>query len=260
MLKNIQTEIKLVRLSLASYSRLPVGGNLVFESDLLAKSIKYFPLVGFLLGGILAISYWLLSFILPLNIAIILVMAFELILTGAMHHDGLADVCDAFGASRDKTRILAIMKDSHIGVYGVLGIAVMLLLHYVTLSNFNCAQIPFIILTGNTFSRIAAPIFVGTHCYVTPNETSKSKAMLSKLNWKEISVSVIIGLLPVFLLLNWQFWFAIIIPMLVFLLFMHYCTKRIGGYTGDCLGATQKFTEVLFYLSIVIIANHYCNI
>ena len=254
MIKLIQRELKLIRLSIASYSRISAGRNLTFERELLAKSVKYYPLVGLLIGIILATTYWLLQFILPSALALILVMSLELLLTGAMHHDGFADVCDAFGASSDKTKILAIMKDSHIGVYGVLGLIMIVLLHFAALNSIQIAIIPIVIVAGNSFSRIASPIFIATHQYVTPNETSKSKAMLSKLNLKEVCVSIAIGIFPLFYL-QIHYWFAIVIPLLAFFWFMHFCTKRIGGYTGDCLGATQQFTEVMFYISIVIISS-----
>ncbi len=255
MLKQLRLELKQIQISIASYSRIPIGGNLIFDTDLLSKSVKYFPLVGFLIGSILALSYWFLSFIFPVNISVILIFTLNLILTGAMHLDGLADVCDAFGASREEKRILLIMKDSHIGVYGVLSLITISLLYFTTLNNISIITLPIVILAGNAFSRIFAPIFVTVKDYVTPNETSKSKAMLSKLNLKEISIAIIIGVLPL-LLLPPIYLLAIILPIISFIWFMHYCTKRIGGYTGDCLGATQQFSEVLFYLSIVIIQNY----
>ena len=110
MKQRLLFEYKLIRLSIASYSRIPVGGNLVFEKELLAKSVKYFPFVGVLLGSILGFSFWLMQLFLPVHLALILILSLELLLTGAMHHDGFADVCDAFGASRDKSHILTIMK------------------------------------------------------------------------------------------------------------------------------------------------------
>jgi len=214
----------------------------------LPEAIVYLPLVGWLVGGISALSFYLALWIWPQTTALVLAIIVGILTTGALHEDGFADVCDGFGGGWGKQRILEIMKDSHIGVYGVLGLLLLMLLKFTALNNLPAIALPTLLIAGHSVSRLA-PLLLMHKLDYARDDQSKSAAAIYRPNRQQLAVAGCCALLPILLLP--PLCVSAIIPVLLSTVFLgKYFYRHIGGYTGDCLGASQQVAEVIFYLSV----------
>ncbi len=239
-------QIQLFLLALGFYTRLPSRSGLDYQY--LSQSTGYLPLVGWVVGSVVAVSFYLATILWSQDTAIILALIVGVLLTGALHEDGFADVCDGFGGGWEKAQILDIMKDSRIGVFGGIGLLLLFLLKISALNSLPMGNIPVILLAGHSFSRWSPLWLMYRYDYARDNE-SKVMALVYKPNQQTLVLTAAIALLPLLLL-----------PTLCFLalapvLLMHYASgryfyHRIGGFTGDCLGSSQQLAEVVFYLSV----------
>jgi adenosylcobinamide-GDP ribazoletransferase len=247
----MKKEIRIFFTALMFYTRIPCPKWVDHDEEYLNKATRYFPLIGWIVGGIGALVFFGASFIFSKEISLLLAMVSGILVTGAFHEDGFADVCDGFGGGWTKERILDIMKDSRVGAYGVIGIIFMLVVKFYALMSIDATFIPLVLLSSHAFSRWCAASFIYTHDYVRENDTSKIKPIAKKLSAVNLSIGAIFGTLPLL-----GFWnpilFLLIIPAYITkILLGRYFTKWIGGYTGDCLGATQQVCELVFYLSAI---------
>jgi adenosylcobinamide-GDP ribazoletransferase len=252
----IKKEWDIFRTSVMFFTRIPVGRKLNYSERYLNSSTKYLPVIGWMAGGLSAFIFYLMVFILPVNLAILFSMVSSILLTGAFHEDGFADVCDGFGGGWTKSGILTIMKDSRIGAYGMIGMSLMLFGKYAALQETSISLIPLVILSSHTVSRFFAVLFVFTSHYVREDETSKVKPVGKKISFPQMAFAFISALLP-------MLWFPsllylLVLPCLygVFYFFKRYTHKWIGGYTGDCLGAMQQLTELAFYIFVILLETH----
>jgi adenosylcobinamide-GDP ribazoletransferase len=238
-------------------TRLPVPKRIDHSPELLEKSARYFPWVGLIVGLIAGISYTACVQILSPALSAFFSMIVSVLVTGAFHEDGFADVCDAFGGGWTKEKILMIMKDSRLGTYGVIGLMAMLGLKFLLLlqlsASFEIFTLVALIVAGNTSSRFAALTMIQQYDYVSDPDTSKVKPIANrKLLRTEMLVASVGACLP-FLFLRPIFLLAIVPIVFARLYLGNYFRKWIGGYTGDCLGAIQQVCEVIFYLGCVLI-------
>ena len=261
MLKN---ELKIFFTAVMFYTRIPCPKWVGHSPVYLNKATRYFPLIGWITGTVSFISLYLSLLIFPIEIAVLISMISGILLTGAFHEDGFADVCDSFGGGWKKQRILEIMKDSRIGAYGVIGLVLLLLIKFFTIKYIANISIPdfnnhitilLFFITSHSVSRLAAISIVFTHQYVSEDMESKAKPIAQSYTWKEVIGSFFFGLLSFIYLLFHQYQIIYALIPLLFARFMlsGYFKKWIGGYTGDCLGATQQVCEVVYYLSIIAI-------
>ncbi len=245
------------------YTRIPCPKNIDHNPDYLNKATRYFPFIGWIVGSISFLAFYLFSLFLSVETAVILAIIASILTTGAFHEDGFADVCDGFGGGWTKEKILMIMKDSAIGAYGAIGLAMLFLLKFKLLSEsialFNGENSYFLIfllfISAHALSRLAAISIIFTHEYSRDDASSKSKPIAKKHTWKEISGSFFFGLLPLLVFSYFQYKFLLaLIPVFIMRYFLaRYFQKWIDGYTGDCLGATQQVCEVVYYLSILLL-------
>ncbi|MBW1911405.1 MAG: adenosylcobinamide-GDP ribazoletransferase [Deltaproteobacteria bacterium] len=236
------------------FTRIPYPKWMDYSEVRLNKSAMYFPLVGCLVGATAAFIFVLGLFIFPKSVALLLSMIASVIFTGAFHEDGWADVCDGFGGGWNKQDILRIMKDSRIGVYGTIGLIVILALKFVALYEMEMELVPWALIAGHSMSRFVSTSFLYTHSYVRENEDSRAKPLATRISWQGLAVAAFFGITPVLLLGN-AVYFFVIVPLVICKWCMgKYFVKWIGGYTGDCLGAAQQVPEVLFYLFIILIS------
>ena len=180
-------------------------------------------------------------------------MAAGIVITGAFHEDGFADVCDGFGGGYTKEDRLRIMKDSRIGTYGTVGLVVILLLKFFLLSELAIYNLPMILFVAHSLSRFIPVIIVFSGEYARDDLTSKVKPIGRKISWGGFIIAMLIGILPILLFQSIVFFVLIIVPMLLGLFLMSYFKKRIGGYTGDCLGTIQQVSEIAIYLSVLVL-------
>lgn len=234
------------------YTRMPVPKSLVCTTEILSSAFRYFPLVGFIVGGIACLVFIGANYILPPHISIILAMIAMTLTTGALHEDGLADFCDGFGGGINKESILRIMKDSHIGTYGVLALVFMFLLKYVMLTSIDNTNLVYVLLLSQAASRFLPVLMVRISTYAR-SENSKASHTALGVSVVSLIVAMTTSFLPL-LLFGWFFALVYIaMLMMLFLLGKWYLHKKIGGFTGDTLGALQQISELLFYLTFIAI-------
>lgn len=262
-------EIRIFFTAMMFYSRLPCPSWTDHSEEYLNKATKYFPLIGLIIGLLSGIIWFASGFIFPLSVSILLLMTASIWITGAFHEDGLADVCDGFGGGWTPERILEIMKDSRVGTYGVVGLTLVLALKFMLLYEITCVVIKdktsialifivFIWLSGQTMSRWAAVLVIFTHPYARKDATSKVKPVAKKMSVWVLVQATFWAFLPFLALINWFsfYTFLIVVPMLLFKMYLaNFFQRKIGGYTGDCLGATQQLSEIIFYMGIWILLN-----
>jgi adenosylcobinamide-GDP ribazoletransferase len=233
-------------LAIGFYTRIPCPQTLDYKQ--LPHAVLYLPLVGWLVGGITALSFYLADLLWPQATAVIVALIMGVFLTGAFHEDGFADVCDGFGGGWGKQRILEIMKDSHIGVYGVLGLLLIFLLKISLLNGINTAAVPWVLLAGHSMSRLSPLLLMQRYNYAR-NNAGKAAGAVYKPGLQELAVATTLALLPLTLLP--ALCMLAIIPVLAVNRHLgRYFYRHIGGFTGDCLGASQQIAETVFYLSV----------
>ncbi|WP_404360153.1 adenosylcobinamide-GDP ribazoletransferase [Methylotuvimicrobium sp. KM1] len=231
-------------LAVGFYTRLPCPAKLDYQR--LSFACTYLPLIGWLVGGFSASVFWIALQVWPQDIAVVIALIAGILLTGAFHEDGFADVCDGFGGGYDKQRILDIMKDSQIGVYGVLGLLLLLLLKFRLLAGLPMNEVPIALLAGHSLSRWF-PLYLMFRYDYARTQPSKSSGAVFKPDAKTLLLAGIPAILPLLLLPPSAL--TALIPMALITLGLgRYFHRHIGGYTGDCLGASQQITETVFYL------------
>jgi len=241
-------------------TRLPVPNIEGFQTSWLSESARYFPVVGALVGVIGVGVWWLSSMAFPPAVAIGLMMSASLLFTGAFHEDGFADVCDGFGGGRTCESVLAIMKDSRVGAYGAIGVAMILGLKWSVLASLPYATFPLIVVAAHIASRWCAIGIIWRLQYIRPDAEAKSKPLADSLdggNWLLSGLLGAIVLLPGFLLIDppvrsrlaFVLLAALALSLIGTIFAGAYFRKRIGGYTGDCLGAAQQLAELSFLLT-----------
>jgi len=200
---------------------------------------------------------WVSGHILPNSVSIILSMVAGILVTGAFHEDGFADTCDGFGGGWNKERILDIMKDSRIGSYGAIGLVLILLTKYLLLSEIIFHRLPLVLIAAHSVSRLASTHCIFTHEYVGNQASSKAKPLCSEISKKEMIICAVLGILPLFLL--GSAWYLLsLVPVFVSKWWLaRYFKKWIGGYTGDCLGAIQQVSEIIFYITVIVLKNNF---
>jgi adenosylcobinamide-GDP ribazoletransferase len=191
------------------------------------------------------------------SVAVLLSMAASVVLTGAFHEDGWADTCDALGGAVSRERALVIMKDSRIGSYGAVGLVLMLALKAAATMVMPLAWGVAAVLLAHTASRFAPVLLIRFLRYGGDLAHAEAKPLAQQISWLGLSVAAAWVLLLAACLIAWQpaWWKAVGVSLVAAVVGVICCArwfqKRLGGYTGDTLGASQQITEVLILLSWV---------
>jgi len=258
VIQALKKQLELVFIALSFYSRLPVPRWLEYSPQKLKDCGAYFPFVGVVLCLLYSSSLYLLLGIFSADIAVALSIALLIWLTGSFHEDGFADFCDGFGGGYQKEQILTIMVDSRIGTYGAVGLVMSLLLRYLAVLQLvelnDIGTLSSYLLVAFTFSRFMAYSYTLDLEYVrivAQDAITKNKSSFMTQNTNRARAllhAAVFGVTPL-LLLTWQQALTIICVILVVrTLFGRYLVAKIGGYTGDCLGAAQQIFELTIYL------------
>lgn len=258
MIGLLKTEWRNFLLALQFFTRIHVPSFADFKEADLNQSAKYFPLIGIVVGALGAAVYSLSGYVLPENIAVLLSMAATIYLTGAFHEDGLADSADGLGGGWDKTRILTIMQDSRLGTFGAVALFFALFAKYQLLVSLPQDWLAYALVIAHAVSRLTAVYMMNTLNYVKPD--GKAKPLATSMRRFDIAIATMLGLLPfVFIwchfsnvIASWVLCLYIAIPTALVWLWWRAKIKRwLGGYTGDCLGATQQITELAVYVGML---------
>ena len=213
--------------------------------------VEFWPLAGWLTGGAMAATLYFGSMVLPHAVAVIAAIAVRLLITGALHEDGLADFMDGFGGGSNRDRILAIMKDSHIGTYGVLGLIIYMLLLGTVLYSMPVTVAALTILAADPFSKMVTSQLVSMLPYARREEEAKNKTIYRKPTLAAGLLMSLQGLLPMALMiwLTGISWYLVVcLPVVVMYFLYLLILRKIHGYTGDCCGAVCLLVELTVYL------------
>ena len=250
--QNLKTQLKLLFMAIMFYTRIPVPKSVGFSGDNLNKATRYFPLVGIIVGGFGATVFYFSSCVFSVYLAITLSIAAMVLLTGAFHEDAFSDFCDGFGGGYTKEKILEIMKDSRIGTYGAVGLILLILTKVLLLSEIDPLKIPLILISAHALSRANPVLLMFSSKYVREDSTSKSKPVGESKSVITLVIALFFGLSPLILVPYKIIPFLLLAMMLIFLYFRYYVHKKLGGYTGDVLGALQQLSEVGFYITFIL--------
>lgn len=215
--------------------------------------VEFWPLAGWLTGGIMASALYLGSMAFPWPVAVVLAIVVRLLVTGALHEDGLADFFDGFGGGADRDRILAIMKDSHIGTYGVIGLILYILLLGATLCCMPLRIAAIAVLAADPFAKLVSCSLVTMLPYARNEEEAKNKTVYRKISVPAAIGLALQGLLPMLLMLwltSIEWYFVMVVPYMVMCFLYLLIRRKLGGYTGDCCGAVCLLVELSIYLVI----------
>lgn len=233
------------------FTRLPVPRWVGHSAEALNHSARYFPAVGLVVGGLGALVYLGAMQLWPQPVAVLLSMAATIYATGAFHEDGLADTVDGLGGGWDKLRILDIMKDSRVGSYGVVAMVLALLTKYTLLAGLDGGLVPFALLAGHALSRFCSTVLLATMEYVREGVQSKAKPLATRLSTGALLLALAFPL-GALATLPWALALAGCGLAMAATFWLAAKFKRwLGGYTGDCLGATQQVSEIAFYLGLL---------
>lgn len=234
------------------FTRLPFWKLHDVPAAYFKNVVNYWSLTGWLTASISAGVLWSTAQLFPLHIAILFAIGSRVLATGALHEDGLADFLDGFGGGTSKERTLAIMKDSHIGTYGVIGLLFYFTLLYSFLQVLPLSIACIVLLVADPWSKFCSSQIINRLPYARKEEDSKAKVVYDRMSLPAFIFALIAGSLPVALLLPMNYWWVCLFPLITFWLLSSLMKKRLQGYTGDCCGAMFLLCELSFYLGIVI--------
>ncbi len=223
----------------------------------------YYPLVGLILGLLLAGADWLLALFLPPGVASALLLALWAGLTGLLHLDGLMDSCDGLLPPRDRARRLEIMKDSRVGAFGVVGAVLLLLVKFNALAVLPAAYSasPSLAVAGG--DRLPALAAIPTLArwamtwvmvrYPLARKEGSSVFFSAGLGWRQLTIATVVAVTAALVLLNWLGLLLLAITWLAATLLARFAVARIGGLTGDVYGAICEVTETVLIIVILVI-------
>ncbi len=233
------------------FTRIPIRIQVPASDADFAKGVKWLPLVGLLIGGLLAGSHIMCA---PYFNALTLstgAVFFEVFLTGGLHLDGLADSFDGLYSNRGKERVLEIMKDSRIGSNGALALIALIIFKIALLTNFSVEARTWVLLFTPIISRFG--IAFGSWISVYARENGMGQFFIGNVNGKQVLAALIITIIP--LLMMPKSIMVLIVAVLFNKLYVKHVTKIIDGMTGDTLGAMIELTELIQLPAWIIVMN-----
>ncbi len=246
------------------FTRLPFWRLADVPKPYFARVVPLWPLVGWLTGGMMMVVCWGASFVFPAQVCVVLALLARLLVTGALHEDGFADFCDGFGGGGTRQRTLDIMKDPHIGTYGVLGLVFYYALLFGVLAGIVQASavpsnhvafyaFPYAVLvSGDAFAKWASSNIVNALPYARSEEEAKNKLVYAKMTKTEQTLGILFGLVPTVLLLELRFYVAMAVSFVAAMCVIGMASRRLHGYTGDCCGATFVVSELAYYAAVYV--------
>ncbi|WP_435949156.1 adenosylcobinamide-GDP ribazoletransferase [Psychrobacter sp. DM8] len=257
----IKHEWILLLVAIQFLTRLPVPSFKNYNPQWLHQSSRHFPAVGLLVGLLCAGVFWLASVLFTPLVAAVLSTVFGIKLTGAFHEDGLADSCDGLGGGLTRERTLTIMKDSRLGTYGVLGLVSALLLKISLLATMPLSVAIVALIIGHTASRLLCISLLALLPYGGEIEHAKAKPMAQQLTplqglfssgWLLVAGVLVMVIFPnaIQQISIGQWLLALVLALVATEYMRRLLRRRLNGYTGDGLGATQQLSEVAIYAGL----------
>jgi adenosylcobinamide-GDP ribazoletransferase len=223
-----------------------------YEQDSLARAVKYFPIVGLLIGSGSVLLYSLFAPHLPLAIVALLIVVYLVAITGCLHEDGLADSADGFGGGWEREKVLAIMRDSRIGTYGALAVALSLFARVLLIASLPRTQVEAYLIVAPVLSRwttLPLSFYLPPARERSEDQVDGQGARIARLTTRGgLIIGTLFMCVLVFALLRIRTLVPVLASVGVTLGTALYYKRRIGGITGDCFGATNLLAEIAVYL------------
>ena len=248
-------QLRLFFIALQFFTRLPIPGWVGFDPAWLQHASRYFPLIGVVVAAAAAGVYAAAAMLWPPAVAALLSTAAGIYLTGAFHEDGFADTCDGFGGGMTPERVMEIMKDSRIGTYGAVGMGLIVALKCALLATLPPAGAVAALFVAHPLSRLAAVSLIWRLDYA--RSEGKAKPMAQTMSGAEFAIAALCAAVPALAagVSGHASWVALgagaTAAAIAAIWLGAKFTRRIGGYTGDCLGAVQQVSEVAIYLCVL---------
>lgn len=207
----------------------------------LARSAIFFPVVGALLGVLAVTVHHLLTPVLPRSLLVLVILVMWSVLTGGLHDDGLADTFDAFGSKRSREHILRVMKDSRVGAFGILALAFSLLIRWQALTLLPADRTDPALMISQILPRAGIVILAYTAGGATQG---LGGTLANSLTGRHTLWTVLVALAITLPFWTWQALLGVTVCIVLVVLLRLYFRSRIGGVTGDCLGASNQLQEI----------------
>jgi adenosylcobinamide-GDP ribazoletransferase len=262
MLHGLWHELRLFLVALQFLTRVPVPSAMGFKPEWLHASARHFPAVGLIVGAVSSTVLWAAGHLWPAAVAVLLAMAVTVWMTGGFHEDGLADTCDGLGGSVSRERALDIMKDSRLGSYGALGLVFVLALKAASLHGLATRDLlaALVLLPlAHAWSRTATVVMLRLLPYGGDLDHAKAKPLAQQVDGLGLLVALVWALIAggaasLFVPAK-ALAVAALAVAAVTLWMARWLRLRLGGYTGDALGATQQFSEVAVYGAVLAVLS-----
>ncbi|OBR96155.1 MULTISPECIES: adenosylcobinamide-GDP ribazoletransferase [Clostridium] len=232
-------------------TRIPINKSFSCEQENFRRGTVFMPVIGLLVGGIQWIVYKLCIMVLPISVSVAIILLLGIMLTGALHLDGLGDMSDGFFAFKGNDKIIEIMKDSRIGSYACATIVMDIILKYSLL----CSIVPrfsFIIIAAPVIGRFSIVFiaFIGK----TAKKTGTGNFFIGNIGKLQMFLALVVTIAILLCGMNPKY-AAIMIPsaLIMALLINVFCNKKIGGLTGDLFGADNEMVEILTMIIAAVI-------
>ena len=255
-------ELRLFFIALQFLTRVPIPGWVGFQPAWLHQSARHFPAVGLCVGALAAAVLWGAAHFWSALIAVLLSLAATVWATGAFHEDGLADTCDGLGGAVTREKALEIMKDSRLGTYGAVALVLVLALKAAALHALAVRDLVAVLVLlplAHAWSRTATVVLLRLLPYGGDVEHAKAKPLAQQIDgqglalalmWAAIASAAALMFVPAEVL-AW----ALLAAMVATAVMARWLQRRLGGYTGDALGATQQFSELAIYLASLAVLS-----
>lgn len=244
--------IKRFILMIQFLTSIPLPFKLDLKNEDFGKGLVFAPVVGLLIGGILAASFIVLNLVFPIHVISILILIEYILLTGGLHLDGLGDTFDGLFSNRSKERMLEIMRDSRVGTNAVLAIVCVLILNVSLLFGMGSDFIVKALILLPVAGRIGSLIGAGVSKYARSGE-GLGKSFIDYCGIKEILIGLIFYFAIFFVVDNIRGLIISIFPVITAVLLVKYFSRKIGGATGDLLGAVCELNQTIFLMVMYII-------
>lgn len=246
-------ELAMFVLAVQFLTRIPIPAGGAYTPERLAAAPRYFPLVGAGVGALCALLFWATQATLGTNVAVLIALSAGLLITGAFHEDGLADTFDGLGVST-KEKMLTVMRDSRIGTFGTAALVAVLALKAAALMTLPPLAVIYALVIAHGLSRLSAVLVIASSRYVREHGTGKPTA--DGIDTTALGIAVGTGaLLLVLLALGTTAYAALYAAagaLAGHVLMRALFERRLGGYTGDTLGAVQQLSELGVYLGFLV--------
>lgn len=220
---------------------LPIKIKSEIAEEEYARSLLYFPVVGMLIGSVLA-GTTLLSGFLPNLVVGVLIIITSVFITGGIHLDGFADTCDGFYGPRSKEQILEIMRDSRVGTMGAVGIFCLLFLKFTLIVSIPREILWKLLIVMAVFARWSQVLACSTSDYA--RREGKARCFMEHDSRKELLAGSLFTAALSFAWMKLAGGILLVVSLLPVLLFITYIKRKIGGMTGDTIGAVSEIAEV----------------